>query len=63
MSDIVLVVGEHRYPAHRVILCASSEVFHVMLLNPEWNECRKNVIELKEEPYGKYIYLSSTKCL
>lgn len=29
MSDICLVVGEKRYPAHRVILCASSEVFQV----------------------------------
>lgn len=31
MSDICLVVGENKYPAHRVILCASSEVFQVML--------------------------------
>lgn len=29
MSDICLVVGNKRYPAHRVILCASSEVFQV----------------------------------
>lgn len=29
MSDICLVVGNNRYPAHRVILCASSEVFQV----------------------------------
>lgn len=30
MSDICLVVGNKRYPAHRVILCASSEVFQVL---------------------------------
>lgn len=30
MSDICLVVGNNRYPAHRVILCASSEVFQVL---------------------------------
>lgn len=29
MSDICLVVDNNRYPAHRVILCASSEVFQV----------------------------------
>lgn len=29
LSDISLVVGENRYPAHRVILSASSEVFQV----------------------------------
>jgi hypothetical protein len=65
MSDIVLVVGSTRYPAHRVILCASSEVFQVMLMNPEWNECNESVIELKEDPlccevfpqFLKYLYV------
>ncbi|XP_013111017.1 BTB/POZ domain-containing protein 17 [Stomoxys calcitrans] len=65
MSDIILVVGEQQYPAHRVILCASSDVFQVMLMNPEWNECRKRVIELVEEPcceavfpqFLKYLYV------
>lgn len=69
MSDIILVVGEQRYPAHRVILCASSEVFQVMLMNPEWNECRKRVIELFEEPccmevfpqFLKYLYVGQIK--
>lgn len=65
MSDICLVVDACRYPAHRVILCASSEVFQVMLMNPEWTECRESVIELKEEPccaavfpqFLKYLYV------
>lgn len=69
MSDICLVVGNNRYPAHRVILCASSEVFQVMLMNPEWNECRKSVIELKEEPccsmvfpqFLKYLYVGQIR--
>lgn len=69
MSDICLVVGENRYPAHRVILCASSEVFQVMLMNPEWNECRESVIELKEEPccvevfpqFLKYLYVGQIR--
>jgi hypothetical protein len=29
MSDICLMVGGTEYPAHRLILCASSEVFQV----------------------------------
>ncbi|XP_037938551.1 BTB/POZ domain-containing protein 17 [Teleopsis dalmanni] len=69
MSDIILVVGTEQYPAHRVILCASSEVFQVMLMNPEWNECRKRVIELVEEPcctavfpqFLKYLYVGQIK--
>jgi len=31
MSDICLVVGGTEYPAHRLILCASSEVFQVWI--------------------------------
>lgn len=69
MSDICLVVGDNRYPAHRVILCASSEVFQVMLMNPEWNECKKSVIELKEDPlcteifpqFLKYLYVGQVR--
>uniref|UniRef100_U5EUX5 Putative transport and golgi organization n=1 Tax=Corethrella appendiculata TaxID=1370023 RepID=U5EUX5_9DIPT len=69
MSDICLVVGNNRYPAHRVILCASSEVFQVMLMNPEWNECREKVIELKEDPlcslvfpqFLKYLYVGQIR--
>ncbi|KAG4080248.1 hypothetical protein HA402_010740 [Bradysia odoriphaga] len=69
MSDICLVVGNKRYPAHRVILCASSEVFQVMLMNPEWSECRESVIELKEEPlcsevfpqFLKYLYVGQIR--
>lgn len=69
MSDICLVVGQNRYPAHRVILCASSEVFQIMLMNPEWNECRESVIELKEEPccaevfpqFLKYLYVGQIR--
>lgn len=69
MSDVCLVVGANRYPAHRVILCASSDVFQVMLMNPEWNECRESVIELKEDPmcsmvfpqFLKYLYVGQIK--
>ncbi|GAB0089292.1 BTB/POZ domain-containing protein 17 [Sergentomyia squamirostris] len=69
MSDICLVVGNNRYPAHRVILCASSEVFQVMLMNAEWNESRESVIELKEDPccsmvfpqFLKYLYVGQIR--
>lgn len=69
MSDICLVVGNNRYPAHRVILCASSEVFQVMLMNPQWDECKKSVIELKEDPsctevfpqFLKYLYVGQIR--
>ncbi|SPP78790.1 BTB/POZ domain-containing protein 17 [Drosophila guanche] len=65
MSDIVLLVDGKEYPAHRVILSASSDVFQVMLMNPEWNECSKRVIELHEEDccaavfpqFIKYLYV------
>jgi hypothetical protein len=32
MSDVLLVVGDQSLPAHRLILCASSEVFQVLQL-------------------------------
>lgn len=63
MSDICLVVGDARYPAHRVILCASSEVFQVMLMNPVWNECRESVIELKEDPCCSLVFPQFLKYL
>ncbi|XP_035901510.1 BTB/POZ domain-containing protein 17 [Anopheles stephensi] len=49
MSDVTLVVGENRYPAHRIILCASSDVFQVMLMNATWREFGDAVITLQEE--------------
>lgn len=32
MSDVVLVVGTAEFPSHRLILCASSDVFQIMLM-------------------------------
>lgn len=40
-----------------------------MLMNPEWNECRESVIELKEEPcclevfpqFLKYLYVGQIR--
>ena len=33
MSDVLLVVGKQELPAHRLILCASSDVFQIMLMS------------------------------
>ncbi|XP_066994013.1 BTB/POZ domain-containing protein 17 isoform X2 [Anabrus simplex] len=48
MNDICLVVAGSEYPAHRLILCASSEVFQVMLMNPEWSESQESRVALQE---------------
>ncbi|CAG4946206.1 unnamed protein product [Colias eurytheme] len=69
MSDLVLEVGGVGYPAHRLILCASSEVFQVMLMNREWSEWRESRIVLQETPtaasvfphFLKYFYTGQIK--
>lgn len=69
LSDIILIVGENRYPAHRVILSASSEVFQCMLMNPQWTECNKSTINLVEDnkcievfpQFLKYLYTGQVK--
>lgn len=60
MNDICLVVSGIEYPAHRLILCASSEVFQVMLMNPEWSESQESRVVLQETPscaaiFGEFI--------
>lgn len=59
LSDISLVVGENCYPAHRVILSASSEVFQCMLLNPQYKECQETNIHLGKYPFNKLLYLTT----
>ena len=50
MSDVCLVVGNVEYPSHRLILCASSDVFQVMLMNQSWTESQEKRIVLGETP-------------
>jgi hypothetical protein len=45
LSDITLVVGKDKLFAHRMVLCAWSEIFRGMLSNDNWKES-----ELKELP-------------
>ncbi|XP_075976181.1 transport and golgi organization 10 [Anticarsia gemmatalis] len=56
MSDLTLEVGGRGYPAHRLILCASSEVFQVMLMNREWSEWRESRIVLQETPIAADVF-------
>ena len=50
LSDIQIVVGHKLFHMHKLILCASSDVFRVMLTNPTWPDSQKPRIVLKEEP-------------
>lgn len=56
LSDITLEVGGKQYAAHRLILCASSDVFQVMLMDPKWSSSRTSHIELKEEPLCETVF-------
>ncbi|XP_056641710.1 BTB/POZ domain-containing protein 17 [Diorhabda sublineata] len=48
MCDVFLVVGNKEYGAHKLILCASSDVFQVMLMKPEWSEWHESRVQLQE---------------
>lgn len=64
LSDITLEVGGKQFAAHRLILCASSDVFQVMLMNRNWSESQESRITLHEDPacvlvfpdFLKYLY-------
>ena len=64
LSDIILEVNGKQYASHRLILCASSDVFQVMLMNPNWSESQEKTIILQEEAecakvfpeFLKYLY-------
>lgn len=64
MNDICLEVDGVEYPAHRIILCTSSEVFQVMLMNSNWSESQTNRVVLQEtkacaeifEKFLRYFY-------
>ncbi|XP_054156266.1 BTB/POZ domain-containing protein 17-like, partial [Oppia nitens] len=64
LSDIVLEVNGRPYASHRLILCASSDVFQVMLMNPNWTESQERTIVLQEAAdcarvfpeFLKYLY-------
>uniref|UniRef100_A0A1B6D5W6 BTB domain-containing protein n=2 Tax=Clastoptera arizonana TaxID=38151 RepID=A0A1B6D5W6_9HEMI len=69
MTDICLVVGGIEYPAHRLILCTSSDVFQVMLMDSRWSESREKRVVLQETlacsavfgEFLKYFYTGRIK--
>ncbi|XP_043239911.1 BTB/POZ domain-containing protein 17-like [Amphibalanus amphitrite] len=50
MSDVTLLVGAAQYRVHKVVLCASSDVFQVMLSSPNFSDSRQSEVRLQEEP-------------
>lgn len=57
------------FPAHRVILSASSDVFQCMLMNPQWKETNERIIHLHEDKkaadyfhlFLKYLYTGQVR--
>lgn len=56
MCDVIITVGNKEYAAHRLILCASSDVFEAMLMKPEWSEWHESKIELQELPQCASVF-------
>ncbi|XP_018319328.1 BTB/POZ domain-containing protein 17 isoform X2 [Agrilus planipennis] len=56
MCDVYLKISNKEYAAHRLVLCASSDVFQAMLMKPEWTEWRESKIELKELPQCENVF-------
>lgn len=56
LCDVQLQVGRHRFDAHKLILCASSDVFRTMLTNQKWTEAHKQSIVLVEEPFCESVF-------
>lgn len=56
MCDVTLKVGPKEFQAHRLILCASSDVFQAMLTRPEWTEWHESRVELQELPQCETVF-------
>ncbi|KAG5899435.1 hypothetical protein JTB14_033626 [Gonioctena quinquepunctata] len=56
MCDVFLKVGSKEYGAHRIILCASSDVFQAMLMCPEWTEWHESRVQLQEMPICEPVF-------
>lgn len=49
LSDIILVVGQQTFAAHRLLLSSASDVFRVMLSSDHWSDSRQQTVVLQEE--------------
>ena len=56
LSDIELIVTSSSesgtrsvFHGHKIVLCCSSDVLRIMLLNPSWPDSHRHSIELHEE--------------
>ncbi|KAF5286665.1 hypothetical protein FQR65_LT12496 [Abscondita terminalis] len=56
MCDVFINVGNKEHGAHRLILCALSDVFQAMLMKPEWCEWHESRIELQELPQCESVF-------
>ncbi|CAH0553089.1 unnamed protein product [Brassicogethes aeneus] len=56
MCDVHLKVGIKIFSAHRLILCATSDVFYAMLMRPEWTEWHESNVELQELPQCEGVF-------
>ncbi|EJD75862.1 hypothetical protein LOAG_17074 [Loa loa] len=61
LSDVALLVGDEIYPAHRIILTKSSEVFDQML-SKKWNGDKKE-LELVEDPPCQRVFAAFLRFL
>lgn len=58
MCDVLLTVGQKVHSAHKLILCASSDVFQAMLMSPKWSEWHESKVELQELPQCEPVFHS-----
>ncbi|XP_005104210.1 BTB/POZ domain-containing protein 17 [Aplysia californica] len=56
MCDIQINVGKKTFQAHKLILCASSDVFKTMLTSVRWTEANKQSIVLVEDRSCETIF-------
>ena len=48
MADITLLCGEKRFPVHKVILAARSDVFATMFQHTDTEEARTNEVRIED---------------
>lgn len=57
MNDICLVVDGVEYPAHRLILCASSDVFQVSVKMSTLDNKKNLMLQMSERKMNDEIYM------